>query len=393
MKNHNFDEVIQFKGTHSVKWENMDKLTKHANDDTLPLWIADMDFACPPAVLTAMHDRVNKGCFGYSYQDEPYLKSVTGWLKKRFDWQVEETNIFLSGGVLHALHALFAAFTEKGDGIIIQCPVYHPFIKIPTGMERKVVNNALIDTDGDYTIDFDDLENKASAPENKVMLFCSPHNPVGRVWNDDELRKVGEICLKHDVLLISDEIHFDLLRQNVTHTPIATLFPETDKIITCTAPSKTFNMAGMHISNIIIENAEYQQKWLKEVGVVTPNPLGLVATQAAYNEGEEWLSELKAHLDDNFKFAEEFIAKHMPKAKMKIPEGTYFLWLNLSGYDLEDEKLDALMLTEANVFLEGGTMFGKEGAGYQRINIACRRATLEDALTRISDALNRVDNR
>lgn len=385
---YDFDKNIPRDGTNSGKWEFMNVLTEHANKDTLPFWVADMDFACPPQVLESMHKRVEQQIFGYSLHDQAYLESVQGWIKRRFEWQVKTQDIFLSGGVLPAIRALISAFTKEGEGVIIQRPVYHPFTNIVLELNRELSNNALLNNDGYYSIDFDDLEQKAKEPNNKVMLFCSPHNPVGRVWTETELMKVGQICLDNDVLLISDEIHWDLVRKDVKHVPIATLFPDSDKIITCTAPSKTFNMAGLHMSNIIIQNPDYQDKWSKQVGLVLPNPIGISAVKAAYDHSEEWLEELKHYLDDNFAFVDTFIKKHLPQAKFTIPDGTYFVWLDLSGYGFSAEELDELMIKKANVLLEGGSMFGPEGGQFQRINIACPRSLLKEGLQRIANALN-----
>jgi len=385
---YDFNQIIERIGTNAGKWEFMNVITPHSDQDTLPFWVADMDFPSPQPVIDAMKKRADRLIFGYSLPDETYYKSVSNWMKRRFDWNLNFSDIFLSHGVLSALKPLVLALTSEGDGVIIQRPVYMPFSDIINQTNRTLVNNALINDDGYYRVDFEDLERKAKNPNNKMMIFCSPHNPVGRVWTEEELKKIANICLENDVILISDEIHFDLLRKGVKHIPIAKLFPDADKIITCTAPSKTFNIAGLHMANIIIRNKEYQQKWSEQVGKVLPSPIAIPAVQAAYDEGEDWLDQLTEYLDDNFKFTEDYFKKNLPKAKFKIPEGTYFVWVDLSDYGYEDKRLDEMMIKEANVLIYGGTIFGPEGSGFQRINIACPRSILEEGLNRICKAMN-----
>ncbi|WP_375753755.1 MalY/PatB family protein [Vibrio sp. HN007] len=383
MTKYNFDGAIERKGTYSAKWECMNLISPHTNEETLPMWVADMDFSCPPEVLDALHKRVDNQIFGYSMADDNYYLSVQSWFRRRFNWEVEKKDIVITSGILPALENLVEAFSEPEDGIIIQPPVYHKFADIINQKRRTIVNNPLIDNEGYYTIDFADLELKASDPNNKIMMFCSPHNPVGRVWSEDELRRVGEICLANNVLLISDEIHFDLVRQGVIHTPLATLFPDDNRIITCTAPSKTFNMAGLHISNIIIRNEDHKKRWNEIAGFGLPSPLGLAAATAAYEHGEEWLEALKLYLDNNFQFAKEYLDEHLPQLGFIVPNGTYFIWLNMRRLGLSDKELDNKFIKEANVLPEGGTMFGEQGSGYQRLNIACPRSTLEEGLNRI----------
>lgn len=386
MSKYDFDSAIERMGTYSAKWERMNLISPHTNEETLPMWVADMDFSCPPEVLNALHNRVDNQIFGYSMADDDYYSSVVSWFRRRFNWEVDQKDIIITSGILPALENLIEAFSERGDGIIIQPPVYHKFADIINQKKRTIINNPLIDNEGYYTIDFDDLEQKAQDPNNKIMLFCSPHNPAGRVWNEHELRRVGEICLHNNVLLVSDEIHFDLVRQGVVHTPLAALFPECDRIITCTAPSKTFNMAGLHMSNIVIQNDEYKKCWYETVGFGMPSPLGLAAATAAYEHGEEWLEALKLYLDNNFQFAKEYLEEHLPQVGFIVPNGTYFIWLNMKRFDLSDKELDNKFIKEANVLPEGGTMFGEEGSGYQRLNIACPRSTLEEGLKRIVQA-------
>lgn len=386
---YNFDEIVDRKGTNSIKWEFAQKSFPNASEDALPLWVADMDFPCPKPVIEALHKRVDRQIFGYSeYKTDEYYSSVCNWMKKHFDIDINPSDIFVSSGVVPAIDYLIKAFTKENEGIIVQKPVYYPFMRNINNNNRKVINNPLINNDGYYTIDFEDLKEKAKDPNNTMMILCSPHNPVGRVWSEEELKKIGQVCLENDVILVSDEIHSDLLRKGIKHTSIAKLF-DTDKIITCTAPSKTFNLAGLGVSNIFIRNEEYKQKWSKVVGNKMLNPLSIVAVQAAYSEGEDWLNQVSDYLDNNMKFIKEYLKENLPKAKFQIPEGTYLAWLDLSAYESDGEKLDQIMLEEAKVILDGGTMFGEEGSGYQRINVACPISILENCMNRISKALNK----
>jgi len=386
---YNFDQIIKRSHTHCVKWEFMQIQDVNANKDTLPFWIADMDFACPPPLLEAVKERADQLILGYSMADAGYHEAVCSWMMRRFQWTVNPSEIFISSGVVPALMDLILSLTNPGDGIIIQRPVYYPFSAIISHAKRTLINNPLRNTDGSYAIDFKDLEHKAKNPATTMMLFCSPHNPVGRVWTEEELLQVADICLKNDVILVSDEIHADLLRQGNTHSPIAGLLPDEDTIITCTAPSKTFNVAGLQLANIIIRNKLFQKKWIAQTGPEFPPPLALAAVKAAYTvtETENWLDQLLVYLDDNFVFLADYLARHLPKAQFTPPEGTYLAWIDFSGYGHDDLELADILLKKANVLLEGGAIFGPEGAGFQRMNIACPRAMLEQGLRQITTAL------
>ncbi len=384
---YDFDQLIERSHTHCVKWEFMHIQEQEVNQTTLPFWIADMDFACPPPLLDAIKERAEKLILGYSMADDRYYDAVCDWLERRLEWRINPSDIFISSGVVPALMDLIVTLTRPGDGIIIQRPVYYPFSAIIPHTKRTLVNNPLRCIDGCYTIDFKDLERKAKDPATTMMLFCSPHNPVGRVWSKEELLQVAQICLKNDVILVSDEIHADLLRKKNSHTPVARLLPDEDTIITCTAPSKTFNGAGLQLANIIIKNTQFQQKWSGHTGPEFPSPLALAAVEAAYSKAEDWLEQLLVYLDDNFKFMDQYLRTNMPRTRFNIPEGTYLAWIDFSGYGLDDRELSRLLLKKANVLLEGGTIFGPEGSGFQRMNIACPRSILKEGLTRISAAL------
>jgi len=373
----------------SVKWDFMHIQDKRAKADTLPFWIADMDFPCPPPLLEAIRGRLEEMPLGYSMVDEKYRSIVCSWMKKKFSWTISPSSLFTSAGVVRALKDLILCLTKPGDGVIIQQPVYYPFAAIIRHSKRTLVNNPLQHTNGHYTIDFVDLRKKAKNPSTTMMILCSPHNPVGRVWTEDELRQVGEICQENSVQLISDEIHFDLLRKNISHTPIATMFPEDDTVITCTAPSKTFNTAGLQISNIIINNPLLQKKWrLQTGGEEFPSPLSITAVKAAYTQCDDWLAQLIDYLDANFLFMQDFLEQNLPEISFTIPEGTYLGWIDFSRYGLTDQELATVLIERGNVLLEGGTIFGPEGTGFQRMNVACPRKTLEEGLLRIAKAFS-----
>ncbi|MBN2627371.1 MAG: pyridoxal phosphate-dependent aminotransferase [Spirochaetales bacterium] len=382
------DEIIDRKGTNSMKWEFMHNLSPKAKETTLPSWVADMDFACPPPVVEALHKRVDRRIFGYSsHETERYWQAVTGWFSRRFHWQVDRKDIFIAPGVVPAIATLVNQLTREGEGVIIQSPVYYPFGQVIAGAGRTVVNNPLIETDGYYTMDFDHLEKLAREKNNAMMVLCSPHNPVGRVWTKEELTRVGKSCLENGVILVSDEIHFDLIRGDRKHQVLADLFPGEDGIITCTAPSKTFNMAGMQCSHIVIPREEYQKAWKKERGHALLNPLSIAAVEAAYTECDDWLDQLNAYLDGNMAYIDRFVKDRLPKARHRISEGTYLAWLDLRGYEFTPRELEDRMIEKGDVLFDMGAMFGKEGEGFLRINAACPRPLLEECMNRVEKAL------
>ncbi|NLM46409.1 MAG: pyridoxal phosphate-dependent aminotransferase [Firmicutes bacterium] len=389
---YDFDAVIDRNKTNSIKWEFMHLFVPEAPAGTLPLWVADMDFPCAEPILAALHDRVDKKIFGYSSPETgEYYRAVCSWYQHRFNWYVNSDDIVFSPGVVPALGYLLEILTEPGDGVIIQPPVYHPFSGKITAYGRTIVNNPLLYRDGCYSIDFADLAQKARDLRNKVLLFCSPHNPVGRVWRREELLQLGEICLENGLYIISDEIHYDLVRRGITHTPLATLFPEAKhRIITATAPSKTFNLAGLQLSHIIIHDRELRSRWLRYVRDIIsysgPNPLSLAAVQAAYTYGEEWLEAVLAYLDDNVAHLRNFLGRYLPDVILPPPEGTYLAWLDFRAYNLPQEELFARMV-KAGVLLENGVKYGKEGEGFLRLNFACPRIILAQAVERMAGAL------
>ena len=387
---YNFDEIIDRSGTSATK---MESLPKGCPDDALPLWVADMDFACAEPILKALHERIDKKIFGYTmYDTDECLGAVLNWYKKRYGWEEQKENLFFCGGIVSAYAVLLNLLTKEGEGVVIQRPIYYPFTMKANSNGRQIVDSPLIYADGNYTIDFDDLDKKMAEPNNKVLVFCSPHNPAGRVWTEEEIRKVVDICKKYDKWIICDEIHCDLLRCGMTFHPILKVAPDyADRIAVCTAPSKTFNLAGMKTSNIVIHNKELQAAWKDLIGgklsMNGAGTLGLTAMIAAYNEGEEWLEQLKEYLDGNFAYIDAFLKEHLPKAHMVPSEGTYLAWIDFNGYvDGDAEKLEEIMQKKAKVALDEGYIFGDSGRGFERINIATPRSVVEDCMDRILKA-------
>jgi len=387
---YNFDEIIDRSGTSATK---MESLPKGCPDDALPLWVADMDFACAEPILKALHERIDKKIFGYTmYDTDECLGAVLNWYKKRYGWEEQKENLFFCGGIVSAYAVLLNLLTKEGEGVVIQRPIYYPFTMKANSNGRQIVDSPLIYADGNYTIDFDDLDKKMAEPNNKVLVFCSPHNPAGRVWTEEEIRKVVDICKKYDKWIICDEIHCDLLRCGMTFHPILKVAPDyADRIAVCTAPSKTFNLAGMKTSNIVIHNKELQAAWKELIGgklsMNGAGTLGLTAMIAAYNEGEEWLEQLKEYLDGNFAYIDAFLKEHLPKAHMVPSEGTYLAWIDFNGYvDGDAEKLEEIMQKKARVALDEGYIFGDAGRGFERINIATPRSVVEDCMDRILKA-------
>ena len=385
---YDLDRIVDRRGTNSLKWEFGPMINPKVKADTLPLWVADMDFPCAEPILRALRERIDREIFGYSlHYTGDYFRAVCGWMQRRFGWYVNSEHIVVSPGVVPAISSLIRCFTEKGDGIIIQRPVYGPFAAQIERNGRLVVDNSLVNDDGYYRMDFEDLKRKAADPANTMMILCSPHNPVGRVWSEDELRRVGEICLENDVLLVSDEIHFDIVRKGVKHRVLETLFPGEERIITCTAPSKSFNLAGMQVSHIILRGEEQRQRWEDETGHQMLSPLAIAAVQAAYNEGESWLDQVNGYIDANLEFIADFLRDNLPEAVYRVPEGTYLAWIDLSAYGYSGEELNSLMIEDAGVFFDGGNKFGAQSASFQRINTACPRSILAEALDRMAAGL------
>lgn len=387
MAAYDFDRIIPREGTNSVKWSPAKAMNPLLPDDYIPMWIADMDFACPPPVLDAMHARLDREILGYStFEDPAYFEAVTGWLKRRHGLAVDPERIAFSAGVVSALKAAVADFTKPGDSVLINTPGYAPFYHAIVGNGRTPVFSPLKRGERGYEVDFDDFERKAADPAVTMFILCSPHNPTGRVWREDELRRMADICFKNGLFIVSDEIHNDLVRVGKKHIPLATLYPEQDRILTCTAPSKTFNLAGNQLSNIIMPDAESAQRWAKNHMCGSPNPLAIDACRAAYNECEDWLEQLKVYLDGNFAFLCEFVQNNLKGVKAYTPEGTYLAWVDFSGCGCSDKELSD-RIARAGVLLEYSGEFIADDEGCVRMNLACPRSVLKTALERIKSAL------
>ncbi len=399
---YNFDTEVSRKNTHSVKWELLQSEENperaaytdrfFGENPILPMWVADMDFASPQPVIDALTERAQHGIFGYTYQTASYLEAVINWMEKRHGWSVQADWICTTPGVVSAVNMLVQAFVAPGQKVLLQKPVYYPFFSAINNNQAQIVSNSLRLDEGRYRMDFADLAEKAADPTVTMAILCNPHNPVGRVWSRDELQQFGEICLQNNVLVIADEIHGDLIYSDHTFTPFASLSPAfAENSITCTAPSKTFNLAGLHTSNIIIQNKKLRvlfQETLRRNGLSGVNPFGVVALEAAYNHGDEWLAQVMAYIEGNLRYLEEYITANIPQIKVIHPEGTYLVWLDCRALGLDKMSLRRLMLTEAGVYLDEGFIFGAEGEGFERVNIACTRAVLTEALTRIKHAVD-----
>ncbi|MGN0817586.1 MAG: MalY/PatB family protein [Candidatus Coproplasma sp.] len=385
---YDFDKIIPRRNTNSLKWDFAERRGRSA--DILPLWVADMDFASPNEVIDALKQKAEHGIFGYSEPLDDYFSALCGWFERRHGWQPQADKFVLSCGVVFAINTLIRALTSPNDAVIILQPVYYPFAESVRANGRKLVVSRLLTDGKKYFVDFDDFERKIEENNVKLFILCSPHNPVGRVWKREELKKLGEICLRHGVFVISDEIHADFVYGENRHTVFSQVDPRFESISAiCTAPTKTFNLAGLHNANIYIPDDKVRRAYLTEQdrqGYSQSNVMGIVACQAAYTYGDEWLEQLKEYLVQNIAFVKQYLAANMPKVKFYEPEGTYLLWLDFSAYNLTDSQLEEKIERQANVWLDGGYVFGEGGSGFQRINAACPRATLKEALTRIYEA-------
>lgn len=388
----NFDEQIERKNTDSIKFDNVKSRGK--SEDLLPLWVADMDFSAPDEVINALAERAQHGIFGYSEPNDAYYDALGKWFLTRLGWEIERSWVVMASGVVYAINTAIRAFTSKGDAVLIQQPVYYPFASSIENNERRLVSNDLVYENGRYTIDFEDFERKIIDNEVKLFILCSPHNPVGRVWTENELVKMGEICLKYGVIVLSDEIHGDFIYKGNKHSVFANLRPEFAEVcITCTAPTKTFNLAGLHISNIIISNKTLRKSFKDEInrtGMSQLGIMGIVACRAAYEHGGRWLDALLEYLSENLSFVRDFIAQRLPKLKLVEPEGTYLVWIDFRGLKLSDKELERFIEDKAKLWLDGGIMFGKAGSGFERINIACPRKTLEQAFFQLEQAIDEL---
>lgn len=388
-KNLDFDMVIDRRNTNSLKYDMAHRFGKP--EDVLPLWVADMDFKVSSYIQEALQKRAEHGIFGYSEVQEEYFEIVSAWMGRHYGWQVKPRWLVKTPGVVYALATAIRAFTNPGDCILIQQPVYYPFQNMIEANERQVVNSSLKqDETGKYYMDFKDLEEKIIKEKVTLMLLCNPHNPVGRVWTREELEHLGDICLRHHVIVVSDEIHADFIWKG-RHQVFADLKEKYKEItVTCTSPSKTFNIAGLQISNIFIPDTGLRRKFrkaLKATGQDEINVMGLTACMAAYRKGEEWYQAMLSYVRENIRFVQEYLEKNIPEIKLVEPEGTYLLWLDCRALGLGSRELEDLVVHEAGLWLDRGAMFGESGEGFERLNAACPRSILEQALTQLKTAI------
>ena len=386
----NFDDKIVRRGTNSYKWDSK------TNDDIIPLWVADMDFKTAQPIIDALANRVQHGIFGYTKVPEEYYNAVISWFGRRHHFTVEKEWMIYTIGVVPAISATILALTEPGDKVIVQEPVYNCFFSSIRNNQCESFSNDLIYKNGKYTIDFDDLEKKAADPKAKVMLLCNPHNPAGRVWTKEELEKIGEICFRNNVIVVSDEIHCDLVHPGHTHIPFASLGQQfLENSVTCVAPSKTFNLAGLQIANILTYDPEIRKKIDKAINineVCDVSPFAVEGLIAAYTheDSELWLDDLRAYLWDNYLLVKDFFAENLPQFPILPLEATYLVWIDTSVLNIKSEQLTELMIEKGNVWLNEGTVYGKAGEGFMRLNIACPRATLQEGLNRMKKAIDLI---
>ncbi len=386
---YNFDEIIDRSNTDCVKWDKMKTL--FGRDNLIPLWVADMDFRSPPAIIEALQERVAHGVFGYTFPSEEYARSIVNWLDKHHQWKVDSQYINFVPGVVKGFAFAIDEFTEKGDKIIIQPPVYHPFRIVTRSLGREVVNNPLLLENGRYRMDFDGLRAIASDEKCKMLILCSPHNPGGRVWSADELKELADICHSNNVMVVSDEIHSDMALAGHRHIPFAKVSSEAEEIsLTLMAPSKTFNIAGIVSSFAVIPNKEIRERYL---AYLEPRELqqgtlfAFAATRAAYEECDDWLRQMLEYVEGNIHFVDRFLQEHIPSIKAMIPEASFLVWLDCRQLNLSQRDLVSLFVNKAGLALNDGTIFGREGEGFMRLNVGTSRRILEQALNNLKNAV------
>jgi len=382
---YNFDEIVQRRDSNSYKWDSA------KDNDVLPMWVADMDFHTAPAIIDALHRRVEHGIFGYTKVPGYYYQATIDWFSRRHNFTIDKEWILFTSGVVPALSAVIKALTAPGDKVLVQTPVYNCFFSSIRNDECEMVANELVYENGTYSIDFDDLEKKTADPQVKLMLLCSPHNPAGRVWKREELERIGEICLRNHVVVVSDEIHCDLVYEGYTHIPFASLSEEfIQNSVTCIAPTKTFNLAGIQVANIIAADEEISRKIDKALNVnevCEINCFAVEALTAAYNEGEHWLEELKAYLYSNYEYLKDFFSKNLPHLPVTKLEATYLVWIDCRSLKQTSKEIAEMLLEKEKLWVNEGTMYGAAGEGFIRINIACPRPLLEEGLNRLYKVL------
>lgn len=380
---YDFDKQISRRGTDSYKWDSAEK------EEVLPMWVADMDFHTTPAIVDALRRRVEHGIFGYTRVPDSYYEAVTGWFARRHGWLFDREWMIYTSGVVPAISAVIKALTAPGDKVLVQTPVYNCFFSSIRNNGCEVVCSPLSYAGGIYSMDFNDLERKAADPRVKAMLLCNPHNPAGRVWRREELARIGEICIRHDVTVVSDEIHCELVFPGHRYTPFASISEDFLRhSVTCLSPSKAFNIAGLQIANIVCADTDRRaniDRAINDNEVCDVNPFGVIATQAAYNEGEEWLNQLIEYLHANYLYMRKFCREHLPEFPVTVLEGTYLVWMDCRKLGIPSKELEQQLVDKAGLWLNAGTMYGVEGEGFMRWNIACTRATLIEGLKRFAD--------
>lgn len=387
---YDFDEIIDRSNNRAAKYD--ERMKKFGTSEVIPLWIADMDFRTAQPIIDACKRKAEEGIWGYTSRPDSYFKSVQEWQKRQNQWDVDVSLMSWSLGVVPALSSIVKVFSHTGDKILIQTPVYPEFYDVAEAWERVVVENQLIEKNGKWYIDFEDFEKKAK--ECKIFLLCNPHNPLGIVWESEELKRMAEICIANDVLIVSDEIHSDLIFHGKKHTPTETLSKEiAEKVITCVSATKTFNLAGLQASTTIFPNEQMKQKfdsfWMN-MDIHRNNAFSSVAMEAAYNEGEEWLTQLLDYVSGNFDFIKKYFNENIPKIKPNVPDATYLIWLDCRGLDMTNEELRDFMIHKAGLGLNEGCSFGRSLSGYMRLNAACPRSVLEQALKQLKEAVNKL---
>lgn len=386
-----FNTPIGRLSTASEKWDGLEHI--FGVTDALPMWVADMDFAAPPSVIKALQTRVEHGVFGYTQRTDAYHAAVINWMERRHSWKIQSDWIVFTPGIVPALSIAVQQFTSPGDAVVIQTPVYPPFYEVVRGQGRELITNPLIEKQGQYTMDLEQLETSLQTGKVKMLILCSPHNPVGRVWTREELEALASLCLKYNALIVSDEIHADLVYERGAHTPLSLISEEiANHSLICTAPSKTFNIPGLCTSNIIIANAELRERFalgVRTMGLSSISTFGATATEAAYDEGEQWLDQCLTYIRGNMEYVQQYVTAHMPGISVLLPEATYLLWLDFRGLGMTHAELTHKLLHEAKLAFNDGTVFGAESSGFMRMNVACSRATVEEALRRLSVLFNK----
>lgn len=392
MTKYDFDEIIDRRGTNSVKYDLLERL--FGNPDALPLWVADTDFRVPDFIMTALKKRMDHEILAYSFKPDSYYNAIIDWMSKKHQWNIKKEMISFSPGVVTGVTLLITALSEPGEKVIVQPPVYFPFFSCIKGTGRITVENPLVLKNGRYYFDLDDLRKKIDA-ETRLLILCSPHNPGGMVWKREELEQLGEICLQHNVIIISDEIHSDLVFPGYQHIPLPVISEQlSNNCVVCMAPSKTFNIAGLSSALVIIPDKRIRTKYekvLNNLHLEGGNIFGNIATEAGYSKGIEWLSQLMNYLEENFRFLETFIKERLPKVKIIKPEATFLVWLDFSAYGWDEEKMANYLIYEAGVAMNQGSRFGTGGEGYFRLNFGCPRTLLKEGLGRLEEKLAKIE--